>query len=633
MDVICDHKPSAQTKLANASLCLQTKGTSYGSESVFDSSVSTISPETRNIIENGSKYWRESLESDPEIEVIEVNSNNYGSIECEDCGHNTAPTLWDLKKKFRRNDANDSEDYIQEMARNMTQSSFDGNDYKGVLELFFAKMEVDLQKILIKENDSKYILKQINDMFKNSFESYATNVLKQKIEELLSDYRLEELHQNCDYYKSLKFKILETIARIQVQIKEFKDAINTCNQMNCLNASTYEQRVIHSNLLYFEAFSKLELYKTKHNIKGDRVWVEYNSLLDVSPYLESRESQSITPTRPQTKIKGLVPKAPKQKPYINDEYEDYVTALSNRIYDECKANASNPSNDKNPFRMKSTLKLNLENDSEVRSVSITESNLTTNETIGHMITSEASKRRPFVKTTTITERMTRSRASSLKVITKCLDSEVKVEKESKRSTAKSSKIKSDLSEIIDLTEDLNQELEDLDEVFFDKLTLNEKKSYEENELSLESIIAILERIFDLMASHPTSKLYVSVHKLLVQIYSISDQTNKELIGYHFSESVRSTYRYRNLFIAEKKRKLNKSSKYDLNSIFFSANDMKENNSSKIFTDCLPTDWRIIQIMGIENETKIPELMVCRYQNGKTPVYLRIKSDPQKVWQI
>jgi hypothetical protein len=564
---------------------------------------------------------KSEYENDP---IMTINPTYCGSncdlLQTDVCEHENFD-LWDINKKLRKlenHNNSDSGDYVaSDKPSTLSTASDDESDFKDVIDLFLIRLEIDLNKLLVNDNDSAYILRQLKDIYLNSIETYTSNILRLKIDDMLKNndkksYKItnSQLEKN-GLAKALKFQIYKYMAKLQVEAKEFKDAINTCNQITSLSTFSYEERIIKSELLYFEAFCKFQLL---HNDLIDHVWVEFdNSLIESVSQMTTASTH--TPSPPLNKNKTSIPKAPKhRKGFKNEELQDYMNALRDAVYKEGMDNKRVPLQPKIGGNNKKLF----ENDPISRTLSQSEANdFFTNEPIANLIGIDViNKQNPQI------QRITRSRSTSLRQI---CDTNKSIEKRSILFTSQS------FSEV---TDECFEDIEELDEVFQEKLNISEnlktsQKSSEEN-YNLESIIKILSKVSQLMSSHPSVKLYVSIHKLLVQIYSLEKDFNEDTIGYHFSESSCSAaYRYRNLFIAEKKRKLNKQFKYDIQHFLFKRID-DSNNSIKCLTKILPNDWRVIQISAVENNTKIPDLLVCRYQNGKKPVFLKIKTNPEKV---
>lgn len=639
-DAICDHKYYAQTKLINAALNLSVMKYISPVSSVFtsESSTSTISPETKRAFEGRYKRLvvKSEYENDP---IMTINptycGSNYDLLQNDVCGHENFD-LWGIKKKLiklENDDNSDSGDYVADHKPSTVSScSDDDSDFKDVIDLFLIKLEIDLNKLMVNDNDSAYILRQLKDIFLNSIETYTSNVLRLKIDNMLKNndkksYKItsSQLEKN-GLSKALKFQICKYIAKFQVETKEFEDAIETCNQITSLSTFSYEERIIKSELLYLEAFSKFQLWKIKHNDLIDYVWVEFdNSLMESVSQITTVSTH--TPSPPLNKNKTSIPKAPKQKKgFKNEELQDYMNALRDAVYKERMENKTNASTSKRvPLQTKigGNNKKLFENDSISRTLSQSEANdFFTNEPIANLVGIDVINKQN-------SQRITRSRSTSLRQI-----KEIKEICDTNKSIIEKRSILLTSQSLSELTDECFESIEELDEVFQEKLNINENlkasQKFSEDNYNLESIIKILSKVSQLMSSHPSVKLYVSIHKLLVQIYSLQKDFNEDTVGYHFSESSCSAaYRYRNLFIAEKKRKLNKQFKYDIQHFLFKRID-DSNNSIKSLTKVLPNDWRVIQISAVENDTKIPDLLVCRYQNGKKPVFLKIKTSPEKV---
>jgi hypothetical protein len=540
--------------------------------------------------------------------------------------------------KLEHDDNSDSGDYVAgDRPSTVSSVSDDDSDFKDVIDLFIIKLEIDLNKLMVNDNDSAYILRQLKDIYLNSIETYASNVLRLRIDDMLRNndkksYKItnSELEKN-GLAKALKFQIYKYMAKLQVETKEFEDAIDTCNQITYLSTFSYEDRIVKSELLYLEAFCKFQLWQIKQNDFIDYVWVEFdNNLMESVSQITTASTH--TPSPPLNKNKTSIPKAPKhRKGFKNEELQDYMNALRDAVYKEGMENKTNASTSKRvPLQPKigGNNKKLFENDSISRTLSQSETNdFFTNQPMANLVGIDVVNKQNSL-------RITRSRSASLRQIKEICDTNTNntnksIEKRSILLTSQS------FSEITDECFEDIEEIDDLNEVFQEKLNINDNlkashKSSEENNYNLESIIKILSKASQLMSSHPSVKLYVSIHKLMVQIYSLQKDFNEDTVGYHFSESSCSAaYRYRNLFIAEKKRKLNKQFKYDIQHFLFKRID-DSNNSIKSLTKILPNDWRVIQISTVENDTKIPDLLVCRYQNGKKPIFLKIKTNPEKV---
>ena len=638
LDAICDYKHSAEIKLDNALLCLKSSRLASNSISVFSSTESPISlsPEVKIVSDSEknkieTRYQRQKSDSD--LEIIEVFDRACDHFDPHECNHTKDLNLWDLKKKLRPKTYNidtDSDDSVEEIKRNRCQLTLDSQMIaKDNIDAFIMKLQIDFYRLLLNETNPKYALNQIKDFHNKSMQSFA-KTLSNKFENLLKDENSEEMLQNYSYYKTIELKILESIAALQVELKDFEEAIKTCNQISS-SSLTYEQRVLTSNLLYLEAYSRFQLYVSNNDkIDGLKLWTEYDLNSTISA-LDNSCPQSTTPTRSQNKPL-LAPNAPKGKQeYASDEIKDYVTALEKCHYEELiqKRWGDGDSNASSKGRQNSKSKSIFDNDSQLRSIPPNESNSTPNDNplTGHPMTSK------IVKTSNMNERVTRSRGN-LRSLEDMLESKPKIESRSKRSIKKSKEMSID--DTAEDVRDFNVDIDQLDEVFDQMLTISgtefEKNADKttENENSLEYIKRILNDSFKLISSHPPSKLYRDIHKLLLEIYSLSDKLREDLIGYHFSESIRSTYRYRYMFINERKKRINKTSKYESNPFVFDAKDIEPINSCLKLIRGLPNDWRVIQMMTVDNNTMIPDLMICRYQNGKRPVFLKIKTDPQKV---
>ncbi|CAG2119550.1 unnamed protein product, partial [Medioppia subpectinata] len=469
LDAICDHKYSAQTKLNNASLCLQSTHYSSDSMPVFtgDSSESTTTCEVKHSIDG-----QHIPQTDPEIDIKSTQcSSNLNSSIREDCEHKHSTNPWEMKRRLRNidNSLSDSEDYSSNRKKPSfdLQTLIDENSFREILDLVITSIEIDFYKLLLDENDAKYIIKQIKGVHMNCLETYASHVLKPRIEELMGETS-QEIVDNYPNYRLLKFKLVEKIASLEVELKEYEDAVNTCLNITAYPTYTYGERLIVSNLI-------------------DKLWIEFNhNYMECSDVSASALSQALTPPRPQA-MKALAPKAPKQKAFKNEEMNDYVTALTNKLYDELKPDQK-------------TAKL-FDNDSEMRSFSMSDLNSTATEKAVDsdiIVVDVYSKDKPNPNPTP-TKRMTRSK-------TKLIENVEKPLKTTKR-RALSSKSKP-LSDVSNDVKDVNINCENLDDVFHQKLVISDevkvvKKFSKEDSYDLSSIISTLKRIFRLVSSHPS----------------------------------------------------------------------------------------------------------------------------------
>ncbi|CAG2167509.1 unnamed protein product [Oppiella nova] len=347
--------------------------------------------------------------------------------------------------------------------------------------------------------------------------------------------KLRNIDNNSD--DSSEDSILER-DKLEVDIKEYEEAVNTCHRITISQTYSYGERLSQSNLLYLNAFSMFALYLDKHHIKGDKLWVEFNSSrFESVGDLSCHSPQVLTPPRANP-LKSMAPKAPKHRAFKNTEIEDYVTALSNKLYDESKSSTSCQTSDTNIFGSKNNLKL-FEMDSEMRSLSVSDLNSATNLKSDVIVADVFSKPKSKPKSI-VNKRTTRS---SSKLNENILNIDEKSSKRLKSSSNKSSKGKT--SEVSDSAKDLQfVDLEELDDVFEQKLVISDETKVfsKEDSYDLQSIVALLKTGFGLMASHPSCKLYVSIHKLLAQIYSMEEMVNESFVGYHYCETNDFNYR-------------------------------------------------------------------------------------------
>ncbi|XP_054165487.1 uncharacterized protein LOC128963056 [Oppia nitens] len=639
LDNLCDHKYASQLKLKNAMLCISHNRWSSDDESVFDSgsSISTISPDTKRAIHGHIPKKQSLIDNIFTKEVITIDSSNSDLSDNEDCHHTGLRPLWEVKKKLRQLDnkySDDSEDFLNDNKRvTLTEELLNESDYENqIIDLFLTKLEIKFNELLTDEMDMKtpnYTFSQVSALLVH-IEKYASNVMKPIIIKHISDCKIQEIETNYVKYKLLKMQFIETLARLQIQMKEFVNVINTCSHLTQLKTFAYEERCIQSKLLYYEAFAKFSLFITNCNTnKANNVWLEYNShfineLISSSLITINKSSTPPSITKSDIKTSRKVPNAPKQKQFKDKDIGDYVSELN---YEDNNSDDDN-NNDKNVSKLKACMRLNFERDCEVRSHSMTD--LVSNDSQDIVVIDVIPKVESNSKTT---QRITRSKTNLMKSSVRLSDNEDNVEKKTKRSYNKSTKTNVFINDVSNNINSVDKDIEELDDVFNKKLVINEEIGLKETvrkQTDIELIISTLQCVYDLIGLHPICKLYILVNKLLTDIYSLDKLKNEDKVGYHFCEMNAITYRYRNLFIAERKRKLNKLFKYDVNSLSFDKLMVSGNNSYKVYTDSLPNDWRVIQITAINNDSNIPNLIVCRYQKSRKPVFLKIKADPQKI---
>lgn len=579
--------------------------------------------------EQSTRYRK--LSSDSDLEIIEIIDRDCNHYEYCECNHTKSTNIWDVKKKLRQkrfNVESDSDDSIRDVPHVKSRLSLEKEmKVNDSIDSFILKVQIDFYRLLLDQSHHKETLKQIKD-FRQKSVQIIPNILTDKFKNFFQDFNSEEMLDNCSNYNTMQLKVLETMAALEVELQDFEEAIETCRLMKNWVPLTYDQRVIVSNLVYLEAYSSFHLYVAKHSLNVHKFWMEYNlnSINDAMNY--PPELYPTTPTRSLSKP-FLAPKAPKGKQYSNNEIKDYVNALEKCVYEEAfgKRGGGDPNTTTKIRNTSRSAKSIFDNDSQLRSVSVNESNSSSNDTpiSGHPISSGNTVE------STVNQRVTRSRAN-LKTLDQILGSEPTIDSRNKRTIKKSTE--SNLNIKADDTSGSKSDIDQLDDVFNQLLSISDFEPKEmlnsKSNNSLEFVIGLLNDSFKLMSSHPPSKLYRDIQTLLLKIHSLSEKPNEELIGYYYSETIRSTYRYRYMFINERKKRFNKSSKYDSKPFAFQTKDIQAINSCQKLIASLPTDWRVVQLMTVNHNTKIPDLLICRYQNGKRPVFLKIKTDPEKV---
>lgn len=142
----------------------------------------------------------------------------------------------------------------------------------------------------------------------------------------------------------------------------------------------------------------------------------------------------------------------------------------------------------------------------------------------------------------------------------------------------------------------------------------------------EDVKQCLKKAISYIGCHPSHKLYSQLHYLFYKLYKLMAKNNQTLC-FHLAETASyHCFRYRLLFNTFKKINASKHPQYDIDSIRFRNEDFGCNS----YMHNLPKTWRFVQIKLIENGTNNPDLLLCRFQNGYQPYFVKIKSDQQKV---
>ncbi|OTF72211.1 tRNA N6-adenosine threonylcarbamoyltransferase, mitochondrial-like [Euroglyphus maynei] len=144
-------------------------------------------------------------------------------------------------------------------------------------------------------------------------------------------------------------------------------------------------------------------------------------------------------------------------------------------------------------------------------------------------------------------------------------------------------------------------------------------------ITIEDMKQCLKKAISYIGCHPSHKLYSQLHYLFYKLYKLMAKNNQTLC-FHLAETASyHCFRYRLLFNTFKKINASKQPQYNIDSIRFRNEDFATNS----YMLTLPKTWRFVQIKLIENGTKYPDLLLCRFQNGNQPYFVKIKSDQHK----
>ncbi|KAH9497839.1 Separin [Dermatophagoides farinae] len=161
---------------------------------------------------------------------------------------------------------------------------------------------------------------------------------------------------------------------------------------------------------------------------------------------------------------------------------------------------------------------------------------------------------------------------------------------------------------------------------FDNEMNDNNGNYNPDSITNEDVKLCLKKAISYIGCHPGHRLYSQLHYLFYKLYKLMAKSN-QILCFHLAETAPyHCFRYRLLFNTYKKINSSKSPQYNnLELIRFKNEDFAYN----AYVSILPKSWRFVQVKLIENGKNNPDLLLCRFQNGYQPYFLKIKSDQQK----
>ncbi|KAF7489601.1 Separin [Sarcoptes scabiei] len=390
-----------------------------------------------------------------------------------------------------------------------------------------------------------------------------------------------------------------------------------------ISTYSYQNRIYRARMFYYHALISYRNLRQNHRNESTSISTNHkifklftHLLNDEIPSDKQSKQQVSTPSPSVLKssrknfIEKFNPKAPTKSGFVSETIREYGQSLLDRI-------SSQPHSRRNV--------LNFEDESDA---------FVETETIDQQ---QSSKQNPD----------TESKRNTKKKIRKKLiilddddddDSEDASQSLDKPFTIYSeSMIVKSLSQLLESMSILNKENEADDDdktlissitKWFEPFRLNSAKNISDAINSDENEIKqSIKKIVCYVGGHPGHKLYSDLQLLS---YKFSKFTNKsdQLLLYHFAETASyNAFRYRLLFNSFKKMNKSKMIHYDVEIMSFNNEDYRFQN----YYHDLPKQWRFVQLKVLQkNDCPLPDLLICWFQNGFKPFFIRIKHDPTKV---
>ena len=566
IDYICDHKESAIIKLLNAF-------------NLFTTKTRVNLTLTESCPKNCSKLRKNQIVdicSDEESD-LQVMPRNF--TQTETCSHQNIN--------------------IKEIIKHFSGKTIDDNVFEGDFSNF--ELESNVSKDLLNEIPELDLLKTlINAKFviyanqKNkikNFENFLTktndysNYLLSRIKKEFSRHSIDEekfktqmkTHSISNWYK---LDLIKQTMEMMIQTGNYCEAIQFRSEHFHINSFyDYFQRMTSQEIEYLSVFCHY-MNQYYNEEQESEIILEYENQIEED--INEKSQEGFTPINSPV-LKSKVPFAPKHKAdrFQMDEMKDYIDKLKDVVYDEQKKSHA-----------KGNKKFDLfdsVDDSKSTSKRVQKTKLK----VGYDLDEKQLNK---IKTDNATTRNATTRNATTRNAT------------TKNATSKKA---NDLEEHLDESSSLSTSRESI-------------KGYQ-----LENLICQLHQILKEICPFPPVKLYQSIQRLLFKIYVNNQYHDIQKAAYHFAESTDAiSFRYRCMFTSEKKKKFNRFNIYEDKMDFLSFR--LEENCQKRFEDRLPLQWTAVQMAAIDNGTKIPDLLICRYENGNQPIFIKIKGNSERV---
>ena len=592
IDYVCDHKESAIIKLLNAFNLFTTK-TRVQLTLSESCSKNCSKLRTNEIVDICS-------DEESDLKVIPRNFS-----QTETCNHQNI-NIREIVKHFSGKTIHDNR-----FEGDFTNFELESNVNKDLLNEI---PELDLVKTLI--NAKFVIYANQKDKIKN-FEDFLVktndynNYLLSRIKKEFSRHSIDEekfktqmkTHSISNLYK---LDLIKQNMEMIIENGNYDEAIQFRSEhLNINSFYNYFERTTSQEIEYLSVFCHY-MNQYYNEEQQSEIILEYENQIE-EDFNEKLQQQGLTPMNSPTS-KSTIPFAPKHKAdrFQMDEMKDYIDKLKHVVYDEQKKSNAKSNKKFDLFDSGDDYK----STSRCASKSKLEVAYDLDEKQFNKIKTDNVQMRNAITRSAITRSATAINATAINTTTR---NATAINATTRNATAINATAKkaNNVEEHLDESSSLSTSRESI-------------KGYQ-----LENLISQLHRILKEICPFPPVKLYQSVQKLLFRIYVNKQYNDIEKAAYHFAESTDAiSFRYRCMLTSEKKKKFNRFNIYEDKVDFLSFKS--EQDLQTRFQDILPLQWTAVQITAIDNGTKIPDLLICRYENGNQPIFIKIKGNSERV---